>query len=79
MCATPPIVLCQFFGNFTGVCVMESCLDIIFTTLQYELNHCSGVLQSNFRGGAMAWWLTSRTPDPEVGGSSPTRVAVLCP
>ena len=28
---------------------------------------------------AMAWWLTPRTPDPEVGGSSPTRVAVLCP
>ena len=22
----------------------------------------------------MAWWLTPRTPDPEVGGSSPTRV-----
>ena len=30
-------------------------------------------------GGAVAWWLTPRTPDPEVGGSSPTRVAVLCP
>ena len=29
-------------------------------------------------GGAVAWWLTPRTPDPEVGGSSPTRVAVLC-
>ena len=23
-------------------------------------------------GGAVAWWLTSRTSDPEVGGSSPT-------
>ena len=30
-------------------------------------------------GGAVAWWLTPRTPDPEVWGSSPTRVAVLCP
>ena len=30
-------------------------------------------------GGAVAWWLTPRTPDPGVGGSSPTRVAVLCP
>ena len=30
-------------------------------------------------GGAVAWWLTPRTPDSEVGGSSPTRVAVLCP
>ena len=25
----------------------------------------------------MAWWLTPRIPDAEVGGSSPTRVAVL--
>ena len=30
-------------------------------------------------GGAVAWWLTPQTPDPEVGGSSPDRVAVLCP
>ena len=29
--------------------------------------------------GAVAWWLTPRTPDQEVGGSSPTRVAMLCP
>ena len=27
----------------------------------------------------MAWWLTPRTPDPEVGGFSPTQVPVLCP
>ena len=30
-------------------------------------------------GGAVAWWLTPRTSDPEVEGSSSTRVAVLCP
>ena len=30
-------------------------------------------------GGAMACWLTPRTSDPDVGGSSTTRVAVLCP
>ena len=30
-------------------------------------------------GGAVVWWLRPRTPDPEVGGLSPTRVAVLCP
>ena len=30
-------------------------------------------------GSAVAWWLTPRTSDPQVGGSSPTRVAVLCP
>ena len=26
----------------------------------------------------MAWWLIPRTPDPEVGGSSPTRVKTCC-
>ena len=26
----------------------------------------------------MAWWLMPRTPDPEVGGSSPTRVKLCC-
>ena len=30
-------------------------------------------------GGAVAWWLRSRTPEREVGFSSPTQVAVLCP
>ena len=25
-------------------------------------------------GSAVAWWLMPRPPDPEVGGSSPTRV-----
>ena len=28
--------------------------------------------------GAVAWWLMPRTPDPEVGGSSPTRVKPCC-
>ena len=26
------------------------------------------------KGSAVAWWLMPRTPDPEVGGSGPTRV-----
>ena len=26
----------------------------------------------------MAWWLMPRTPDSEVGGSSPTRVKPCC-
>ena len=26
----------------------------------------------------MAWWLMPRAPDPEVGGSSPTRVKPCC-
>ena len=29
-------------------------------------------------GSAVAWWLMPRTPDPEVGGSSPTRVNTCC-
>ena len=31
----------------------------------------------NFKGSAVAWWLMPRTPDPEVRGSSPTRVIIL--
>ena len=29
-------------------------------------------------GSAVAWWLMPRTPDPEVGGSSPTRIKPCC-
>ena len=29
-------------------------------------------------GSAVAWWLMPQTPDPEVGGSSPTRVKPCC-
>ena len=29
-------------------------------------------------GSAVAWWLMPRTLDPEVGGSSPTRVKPCC-
>ena len=32
----------------------------------------------SFMGSALAWWLMLRTPDPEVGGSSPTRVKPCC-
>ena len=30
------------------------------------------------KGSTVAWWLMPRTPDPEVGGSSPTRVKPCC-
>ena len=30
------------------------------------------------QGSAVAWWLMPRTPNPEVGGSSPTRVKPCC-
>ena len=33
---------------------------------------------STVRGSAVDWWLMPRTPDPEVGGSSPTRVKPCC-
>ena len=29
-------------------------------------------------GSMVAWWLMPWTPDPEVGGSSPTRVKPCC-
>ena len=29
-------------------------------------------------GSTVAWWLMPRTPDPEVGGSSYTRVKPCC-
>ena len=35
-------------------------------------------LMSGRAGSAVAWWLMPRTPDPEVGGSSPTRVKPCC-
>ena len=37
------------------------------------------VLTLQTEGGAVATLLTSQTPDPEVGGSSPIPVTVLCP
>ena len=37
------------------------------------------ILRPKFtRGSAVAWWLIHRTPDPAVGGSSPTRVKPCC-
>ena len=38
---------------------------------------CPGVSNKFTRSVEGAWWLTPQ--DPEVGGSSPTHVAVLCP
>ena len=37
-----------------------------------------GIVTIYSGGGAVAWWLMPRTPDPEVGGSSPTRVKTCC-
>ena len=65
-------VICDTNGPKEKICYYQA--------LMPEANH---VLSINvirvFIGGAMAWWLTPRTSDPEVGGSSPTQVAVLCP
>ena len=63
-----------------SICCILYLILIIF--LVFNKNLCHG---HNFGGGggggggAVAWLLTPQTPDPEVGGSSPTRVAVLCP
>ena len=37
------------------------------------------LLIKHLEGGVVAWWLRPRTLDPEVGSSSPARVAMLCP
>ena len=42
-------------------------------------NRSPWLVLDHVKGGVVAWWLTLRTPDPEVGGSSHIRVAVLCP
>ena len=36
------------------------------------------VVPYSSQGSALASWLMPRTPDPEVGGSSPTRVKPCC-
>ena len=41
-------------------------------TTAYSLIICSTL--TSIRESAVAWWLMPRNPDPEVGGSSPTRV-----
>ena len=48
-------------------------------SIQANLLYGPAVLLLNIIGSAVAWWLTPRTPYPVVEGSSPTRVAVLCP
>ena len=39
---------------------------------------CKKPVFSRRGGSAVAWWLTTQTPDPEVGGSRPTRVKPCC-
>ena len=46
--------------------------------VENELHFSNQYFTKLHTGGTVAWWLTPRTPEPEVGDSSPTRVAVLC-
>ena len=39
---------------------------------------CFALNHTDMTGSAVAWWLMPQTPDPEVGGSSPTRVKPCC-
>ena len=76
-------------SEYSSTCILDSRTDFNPCLCMYRLfKICvvSGIKLINLPlvlllsslGGAVAWWLTSRSPDPEVGGSSPTRVAVLC-
>ena len=77
----------MFHSNFMTIIiaiakqVKRQCLFCLFDLMLYvhgkQLRSCLDCQLLNHTGGAVAWWLTPRTPDPEVGGSSPTRVAVL--
>ena len=54
-----------------------------FQALMPEANHVLSinvirVYIGGVEGSAVAWWFMPRTPDPEVGGSSPTRVKPCC-
>ena len=40
--------------------------------------YCSMIMLQETKGSAVAWWLMPRTPDPEVGGSSPNQVKPCC-
>ena len=52
-------------------CFLHTCaVSVIYVT--YFIYKCHLFL----KGSAMAWWLMTRTPDPEVGSSSPTRVYI---
>ena len=53
-----------------SLCIMPILL-LCYSSLTVDVSHWG------FRG-AVAWWLIHQTPDPEVGGSSPTRVKPCC-
>ena len=40
--------------------------------------YCVPCIHNNDKGSAVVWWLMPRTSDPEVRGSSPTRVKPCC-
>ena len=48
--------------------------------MHYLLKRCPSLCNTIWlnRVSAVAWWLMPWTPDPEVGGSSPTRVKPCC-
>ena len=47
---------------------------LYYTTKGSNQKHSSQLM----KGSGVAWWLMPRTLDPEVGGSSPTRVKPCC-
>ena len=44
----------------------------------FRFKDCTTFCLPKAEGSVVAWWLMPRTPDPEVGGSSPTRVKLCC-
>ena len=58
--------------------VAGNCFPHQFMAVVTSYFDCFSACFSCTGGGAVAWWLMPRTPDPEVGGSSPTRVKPCC-
>ena len=79
-----PIIVVWFISNDNKnvICDTNEPKEIIcyFQALMPDANPVISInVIRVYKGGAVAWWLTPRTSDPEVEGSCPTRVAVLCP
>ena len=68
------IVFClfEFFLKLFPIFVLSA--ELAFDCL----SSCSLFSVTLKSGSAVAWWLMPRTLDPEVGGSSPTRVKPCC-
>ena len=60
-----------YLQTVPGACINRN--EMCHLHVLMELKH-----SIDSQGSAGAWWIMPRTPDPEVGGSSPIRVRPFC-